>query len=233
MNLLFSNYLMDYGNATERALIIGRVDDTTYADRSKLPRIQAIEHHVEILRRIYESTWDPDKLSLDQRCTFAVCSTEDYAGFGHEEWVTEFLGECDKQAIDITKHGNFQQRLDIFRSTDSCHIEGLKYPFGSVSDWDAVDKAKNLQPRQWKKRSTPFWRFEGVHCHGPGKSQGLFTPSSCYETKNLMACSRCKVVAYCSKECQLNDWPKHKKMCRKLADHRKDKQKLAEILGKR
>jgi len=29
----------------------------------------------------------------------------------------------------------------------------------------------------------------------------------------LKSCSRCKVVAYCSKECQGQDWSRHKKVC--------------------
>jgi hypothetical protein len=32
----------------------------------------------------------------------------------------------------------------------------------------------------------------------------------------LMVCSRCHSVEYCSKECQKNDYAKHKKICKKL-----------------
>jgi MYND finger len=31
-----------------------------------------------------------------------------------------------------------------------------------------------------------------------------------------MVCSRCKKVSYCSKQCQREDWPKHRKACKHL-----------------
>ena len=37
------------------------------------------------------------------------------------------------------------------------------------------------------------------------------------EEKKLRTCSKCKRVAYCSKECQKKDWEGHRKDCR-LAD---------------
>ncbi|KAF8206792.1 hypothetical protein K438DRAFT_2013872 [Mycena galopus ATCC 62051] len=36
-------------------------------------------------------------------------------------------------------------------------------------------------------------------------------------TLKLMACSRCKLVQYCSKECQAKAWPAHKHFCKKPA----------------
>lgn len=39
---------------------------------------------------------------------------------------------------------------------------------------------------------------------------------TCYDKKNpdiLKACVKCKLTFYCSKECQLKAWPKHKLWC--------------------
>ncbi|KAI0077804.1 zf-MYND-domain-containing protein [Panus rudis PR-1116 ss-1] len=45
--------------------------------------------------------------------------------------------------------------------------------------------------------------------------------TTCYTAaadKPLKACSRCKSAAYCSRECQKKDWPRHKPACNHNAD---------------
>lgn len=46
--------------------------------------------------------------------------------------------------------------------------------------------------------------------------------SICYSCnqpyEKLFRCSKCCVSRYCSKECQANDWPEHKKICIKKKD---------------
>ena len=34
----------------------------------------------------------------------------------------------------------------------------------------------------------------------------------------LSACSRCKLIKYCSKECQTQDWKKHKSICNSITN---------------
>jgi hypothetical protein len=33
-------------------------------------------------------------------------------------------------------------------------------------------------------------------------------------SKKLKKCGRCEGVSYCSKECQMDDWPRHKEVCK-------------------
>jgi len=44
-------------------------------------------------------------------------------------------------------------------------------------------------------------------------------------------CSRCKSVSYCSKECQVRDWKRHKKACAFMAHDRKQMQKIVAALN--
>jgi hypothetical protein len=39
------------------------------------------------------------------------------------------------------------------------------------------------------------------------------TCNNCTSETNLKTCVKCKFVKYCSKECQINDWTEHKKVC--------------------
>lgn len=43
-----------------------------------------------------------------------------------------------------------------------------------------------------------------THCYTCGKNEG-----------KMRRCSRCKLVYYCSEDCQLKDWPAHKAVCLK------------------
>lgn len=38
---------------------------------------------------------------------------------------------------------------------------------------------------------------------------------SCDALEPRMRCSRCQIVSYCNRECQVKDWPKHKTTCKK------------------
>lgn len=52
-------------------------------------------------------------------------------------------------------------------------------------------------------------------CHGKGN---ICLECSGKSQNKVSACSRCKTIAYCSKECQAEDWPRHKLVCSKLKD---------------
>lgn len=41
---------------------------------------------------------------------------------------------------------------------------------------------------------------------------------NCHNTEGLLKCSRCKIVKYCCRTCQRNDWSQHKKVCKSITD---------------
>jgi plasmid rolling circle replication initiator protein Rep len=43
-----------------------------------------------------------------------------------------------------------------------------------------------------------------------------YTICNLCENKATYQCGKCKITRYCSKECQIEDWERHKKICKKL-----------------
>ena len=41
------------------------------------------------------------------------------------------------------------------------------------------------------------------------------------EAAKMQKCSRCRLVRYCSQDCQLGDWEDHKKSCKKVDARKK------------
>ena len=45
--------------------------------------------------------------------------------------------------------------------------------------------------------------------------------AACGEASDsIKTCISCKQVKYCNRECQISHWPKHKKLCKQLAELR-------------
>jgi hypothetical protein len=199
---------------SEQALVEGLIGEVDYADQSRHARIYAIEKIVKDLRDSYDPVWKPDMLAVDQRVIFAVCSTETFNPFQERfAWLNAFVASCEEQGVDFSAGGDYQKRLEIYRRTAPLYNEGLSKSFHSCFD-------------HFKSAKTPadFKRDEPIHvmCHVDS-----CIPSASKDALKLR--SRCKIVSYCSKECQAKDWPDHKNHCKILAELRKDKAKLAEI----
>ena len=126
----------------EWALHCGEIDDAAFANPSKHQRIRNVMETIKDWRKSYEETWDASLLSIDERCIFALCSTE---GFGaHRIWLGEFLKQCFEQGVDFYQQGEYQKRLDIYRSTENIEIDGLALPYYGMSEFlKAPSKYKN------------------------------------------------------------------------------------------
>ncbi len=67
-----------------------------------------------------------------------------------------------------------------------------------------------------KQKELSFWREMGVKV----QKKTLKMCDVCYKEKtakvHLMKCGKCYNKSYCSKKCQLTDWPEHRKLCKKI-----------------
>ena len=203
LNLLLDTKLMDYGSATDRALINGEVNYSSYADPSQLPRVKTLEKNIDLLLRVYASSWDPKLLAIDSRRIFAVCTTELYGPYYHKDFVLGLLHECQARGVDLTEPGkNYQARLDVFREIHDDFIDGCEYPFDAFEGENMEAIQRNWKP---KKEGPKALGFEERRCCGPGKQTEKFEFNGqqmefklgfdmCFETENLQCCSRCKAV---------------------------------------
>ena len=185
-----------YGNPTNQALIYGEIDFRSYADPDQLPRIQAIKRNVDLLSKVYASSWDPKLLAIDERCIFATCSTELYGGFYHRKWVLAFYEECQRRGTNMKKPGNYQTRLNIFRDIKDDTMDGCEYPFGDSEMPNNNNEYLEGTHENWRPKEegpSDFGFSGGRMCHGPGNMQ-VGAAGFCWETKNLQACAACKAV---------------------------------------
>ncbi|KAL3915195.1 MAG: hypothetical protein SGILL_005759, partial [Bacillariaceae sp.] len=222
----------------EKKLLFGGITDVDYADKSQHARIKAIDRAILELRTPYDASWKPQDSGMDQRLLYALGCDDIYHG-NHHGFTILFERKCILAELTVTgpelerrqeRHGdlmrefrgrfvetreeeynskewlqpgNFQERLDAFRSVhdgdnhelrDVMNI-GLDVTFDQGSAWP--------HPKDFKSERTLTFR---MHCCNP---QHVFTLDQ-YD-RELLQCSRCKVVQYCSRDCQLQHWPKHKK----------------------
>jgi len=54
--------------------------------------------------------------------------------------------------------------------------------------------------------------------------------ANCLESENLKTCTRCRIAKYCSAQCQKEDFPDHKKACKRIKKLTDKVEELAEEL---
>lgn len=233
LNLLLHTYMFVYSSPTEQAIVYGKINELTYADKANIPRIREVERQVEVLRKVYDHKWKREELALSQRRVFAICSQEAYGAAAHQPWVKGFTMRLrTSKGIDFFSTGNYQARLDVFRelNQDPKYRDGLDKGYHH-SDYPA-NSFDDTPPSEFDQ-TEDFLSFTGffVHCQGV-KKPSEFGVTACLETENLKACIQCQVAAYCSRTCQKSHWSEHKKVCKQLAERRNDKEDMQHILSK-
>ena len=164
---------------TEEALLWTPIKETMYADRSKHAHIQAVEKIVSDLRKAYDSDWMATDTGTDQRCIFALCTTELCYGKGHANFAHTFEQKCRERGFELSEAGHYQKRLHIFRSMQQSDdfAEGLGNPYHSMR-WD--------DPNQFEAE-------KGLPLAFCSKQPMCFKT---YDSKGLLHCSRCKIAKY-------------------------------------
>jgi hypothetical protein len=208
--------IFNYGanmSRTERALH-KNIGEQDYVDKASWPRVREVERIVKELRASYDPHWNPELAAVDQRHIYALCATELHHNADHCKWARAFVTNCEKRGIQFTSPGNYQTRLEIYRRMEPSYQHGLSTPYYSYNSIRGFQSAKT--PADFEKEDVVFKTCHNGMC--------------CMGTEdNLKLCARCKVVRYCSRECQAKDWPDHKKHCKEMATIRKDKEKMSEI----
>ena len=97
--------------------------------------------------------------------------------------------------------------LNLFFGT---HLIYIGEPIGMST---ADDVFFTLIDKYWQlEQKVEIKQWPGIH-----DSVFLYTRKTvcqvCLKTDQLKRCTRCQIIKYCSKECQLSDWPDHKQIC--------------------
>ncbi|GFH61737.1 hypothetical protein CTEN210_18213 [Chaetoceros tenuissimus] len=215
IKLLFSNILIYRFPRKQQDLILcGEIDLWSFCDPSNFGLICELEKETRRLRQEYEEDWDESNVAYDQRCIAAVVAENLSSNFAHRSWFSKFVAKAKEEKIF---RSNFQERFDLFREMNELDLGALKVPWNAESEKDVQSELNSLRPSNF----VPRWNDRRVSCHN--------YIDFCSKIENLQQCSRCKIVEYCSAECQQKDWPEHRPICKKLAGLRKDKAKLIEI----
>jgi hypothetical protein len=224
--LLFGTHFGGDITPEEHAVQWDTINDITYADKTQHARIREVDRIVKKIRQSYDIEWDKSRLAEDQRLIYAVCDVERHWGRGHgPPFVDSFEDKCVETGFQLDTPNKYQVRLEIYRSIKGDFVEGLdKCIFSNgKGGYEACES-----PKDYKYDDDPcHLSCNNASCYFDRIKEG--TLDSLPDGADLLICSRCLVVRYCSKECQRKDWKEHKKQCENLSIWRKDQDKIHEL----
>jgi hypothetical protein len=112
----------------------------------------------------------------------------------------------------ILKFSQGLQKGTLFHR-NTCNDETMDL-FISLLEENRVQLAQDDPTfRAYKKRIPKGWRFSVIRPVDPNKRSGVRLCPQCGKPATK-TCSRCRIVAYCSRDCQSAQWKKHKSACK-------------------
>lgn len=134
--------------------------------------------------------------------------------------MTEFINLSKDSLIDKTKYNNVSMFHYYFDVPVGGHTPFFKRIIKLGNRW-YLDFGK--------LSSTHRGDIDELRKRSEQEEQSLECCNVCQSLAELKKCSKCKNVLYCSKQCQLKDWPMHKELCKKGAPAIVDKGSVSVI----
>jgi len=116
--------------------------------------------------------------------------------------VLEQYDDVDNIGIVINKPVVLSKWRDLERNASSIRRDALKFYRKRIS------ACKCLKKMHLEARKTPKMGM----CHNCAKEM---------DRVSLSVCSKCKLRQFCSRECQVADWPSHKEVCARVSSNNK------------
>ncbi|XP_073837310.1 zinc finger MYND-type containing 10 [Musca autumnalis] len=171
------------------------------------------KHLGKCLGLLHESLLDqlPPLIDLKQYlCQLSMSSSNQTSASKKSNLVLEELPEIKENLIANTeKYGGFlgiaQLQESTFLSKDKDHIMTIAQRLNAAYNTDMLAELEEKAAETNKQTNTTSDLEKNVankcgNCYGSAEKK----------------CSQCKTVYYCSRKCQLEDWPKHKINCIKI-----------------
>ena len=133
--ILYATHNFTSKTPIESATLDQPIKMICYSDPSAFGLIQLAQENTQLLRTIFDNSWDPDSVGDDQCCIFAVCTddVDQYVNKEHCSWLKDFLARAHDIGLQLKRRGSYQQRLELYKELRASHVgEGMKSHFFSV-----------------------------------------------------------------------------------------------------
>ena len=139
---------------------------------------------------------------------------------------TSLCAACQKEGATKRCRSCLDIGIETFYCCRECQVKHWKTHKTVCRSDSTTDKltADNIRTKRFlqnKMKELRDYEEESVPCENCGRSSAQV---GC----KLRVCSKCEFSHYCSRECQVAHWPKHKETCKQIVAH---EEKVAKVLS--